>query len=50
MARDPEESLTILGISRAKAQALGRRYGQLAIVFGERGTPPELVSCAAGTT
>lgn len=45
--REPEESLMILGIPRGKAQALGRKYGQLAIVFGKRGERPQLVSCAA---
>ena len=43
---DPEGSLMVLGISRGKAVALARRYGQLAIVYGQRGAAPELVSCA----
>jgi hypothetical protein len=43
---DPEESLMVLGISRGKAVSLARKYGQLAIVFGQRDTAPALVSCA----
>jgi hypothetical protein len=45
-AWEPEESLMILGISRRKALTLGRRHGQLAIVFGRAGAPAHLVSCA----
>ena len=45
-AWEPEESLMVLGMSRAKAVALGQKYGQLAIVFGERDAPAELVSSA----
>ncbi|MEO5896374.1 MAG: DUF3293 domain-containing protein [Vicinamibacterales bacterium] len=41
-----EESLLILGISRAFAIALARKYGQLAIVVGERGGRSELLPCA----
>jgi hypothetical protein len=50
--RDPEgewphePSLFIVSISRADAQSLGRRYGQLAIVFAEWGKAPELVLLA----
>lgn len=44
----PERSLMILGISRGRAVALGRKYGQLAVVFGERGRAPELVPCGSG--
>jgi hypothetical protein len=40
-----EESLLALGISRAAAVALARKYGQLAILHGEQGGPAELVSC-----
>ena len=36
----------VLGMSRAKAVALGQKYGQLAIVFGERDAPAELVPSA----
>ena len=32
----PEQSLLILDISRGRAERLGRRFGQLAIVFGRR--------------
>lgn len=39
----PEESFLVLGISRARAIALGKKYGQNAIVFGTREGLPELV-------
>jgi hypothetical protein len=45
----PEPSLLILGISRTAAIDLGRRFGQVAIVYGERGAPAELVLCADTT-
>ena len=51
-ARDPdgawpvEPSLLIVGISRADAEALGRRFGQNAIVFVEKGQAAELVVLA----
>lgn len=38
----PEESLLILGIDEAAAVALGRRFGQRAIVVGTRGTAARL--------
>jgi hypothetical protein len=41
----PEESLMVLGISRGKAVALGRHFGQLAVVIGRRGEPARLVPC-----
>lgn len=41
-----EESLLIHGISRDEAVALGRRYGQNAIVAGAGGGPAELIFCA----
>jgi putative PIN family toxin of toxin-antitoxin system len=47
--RDPqgrwraEPSLLVLGIARAEAEALGRRFAQNAIVYCERGGAPELV-------
>jgi hypothetical protein len=47
--RDPdgrwtaEPSVLILGIPRADAEALGRRLQQNAIVWIEKGKPPELV-------
>jgi hypothetical protein len=42
-----EESLLVLGIPRDRALALARRFGQAAIVFGERGGVAELVSVPA---
>ena len=50
--RDPkgewnaEPSLLVIGISRADAEDLGRRYDQNAIVFIEKGRAPELVVLA----
>lgn len=41
----PEESLLILGIGAAEAVALGRRYGQRAIVAGRAGGCAELHWC-----
>ncbi|MFN6962361.1 MAG: DUF3293 domain-containing protein [Pyrinomonadaceae bacterium] len=41
----PEPSVLILAIERDTAIALGRRYGQLAIVFGRVGQAPELIWC-----
>ena len=38
-----EPSLLVIGIDREQAQALGRRYGQNAIVFIDKGAAPELV-------
>jgi hypothetical protein len=38
-----EPSLLLVGISRADAEALGRRFGQLAIVYIRKGGPAELV-------
>ncbi len=43
----PEPSLLVLGLARADAVALGRRFGQEAIVAGRRGAPAELVYCDA---
>jgi hypothetical protein len=40
-----EESLLIIGIPLAAAQALGRSFGQLAIVAGELGGSPQLIDC-----
>jgi hypothetical protein len=39
----PEPSLLVLGIQRENAEALGRLFGQNAIVFIERGRAPALV-------
>lgn len=44
----PEESLLILGIDAAAATALGRRYGQRAIVAGRAGGCAELHWCGGG--
>jgi hypothetical protein len=47
--RDPqgewptEPSVLVVGIARREAEVLGRSYEQKAIVFAERGRPPELV-------
>ena len=41
-----EPSLLIVGIARAEAEALGRRFGQNAIVFVDKGRAPELVLLA----
>jgi len=42
----PEESALALDIPEGTARALGRTYGQLAIVVGRRGGPAKLVSCS----
>jgi hypothetical protein len=50
-ARDPdnkraaEPSVLVIGIYRGNAEALGRLFGQNAIVFVEKGKAPELVIC-----
>jgi hypothetical protein len=41
----PEPSILIIGIAREAAKELGRLFGQIAIVFAERGKTVELVSC-----
>lgn len=38
----PEVSLCVLGIGKVEAADLGRQFGQLAVVCGERGRPAEL--------
>jgi len=38
-----EPSFLVLGIPLPEAEALGRRYGQNAILFCEKGRPPELL-------
>ena len=43
---DAEPSLLVIGITRNDAEDLGRRYDQNAIVFIEKGRPPELVVLA----
>lgn len=46
----PEASLLVLGIDEAEAAALGRRFGQLAIVAGRRDEPARLVWLQAEST
>lgn len=41
----PEPSVLVLGLARAEALAIARRYGQEALVAGRRGAPAELVFC-----
>jgi|ERR1700733_8039665 len=41
----PEPSIFIIGISIDAALELGKLFGQLAIVFAERGQPVELALC-----
>jgi len=41
----PERSILILGIDRAAAMQLGRRFGQRTIVWGELAGPATLVFC-----
>ena len=41
-----EASRLVIGITRANAEALGRLFGQNAIVFMEKGRAPELVVLA----
>ena len=38
-----ERSVLVLGISRENAMALGNRYGQNAIVYGQKDAKPELI-------
>ena len=39
----PEISLMVIGIERQQAIAIGQKYQQNAVVFGELGQPPELL-------
>ena len=39
----PERSALVVGVPRADAEAVGRAFGQNAIVFVEKGRAPELV-------
>lgn len=41
----PEPSVLVLGITRAEAVALGGRFGQGAILYGEAGGCPQLLGC-----
>jgi hypothetical protein len=43
----PEQSVLVLGISPGKAVALGRQFGQLAVVVGGRGEQAQLVTSAS---
>ena len=43
----PEPSRCVLGVSAEEAAALGRSFGQVAVVWGEVGQPPRLVGCAS---
>jgi hypothetical protein len=38
-----ERSLLVIGVSRSEAIDLGREFGQLAVVRGDLGSPPELI-------
>jgi len=42
----PELSLLVLGIARSASVSLGRKFGQIAVVYGELGQDAELVLCA----
>ena len=44
-AWEPEESMLAIGVSREEALSLGRRFGQNAVVWGERGGGAELFDC-----
>lgn len=46
----PEPSLLVLGLGVPEALALGREYGQVAIVVGRRGEPARLVFCTPEAT
>ena len=41
-----EESLLVLGLDAEEAIALGRQFGQLALLAGELGGPARLVCCS----
>ena len=38
-----EPSLLVLGVSEAEAAAMARRFGQAAVLFGEKGGPARLL-------
>ena len=42
----PEPSILVIGISREGAAELGRLFGQIAVVFAERGETVELLFCS----
>jgi hypothetical protein len=41
----PERSVFVLNLSTGAARALGRRFGQLAVLVGQRGGNSKLISC-----
>ena len=41
----PERSVLVLGMGEEQAITLGARYGQVAIVTGQRGEPARLMAC-----
>lgn len=43
---EPERSVLVMGISRDEAAILGKRFGQNAVVTGQRGGKAQLVYCA----
>ena len=45
-----EPSLLVLGVSEAEAAAMARRFGQAAVLFGERGGPARLLWTDANST
>jgi hypothetical protein len=46
----PEQSLLILGITRLATNKLGSEFGQLAVVYGEKGHEAELLVCVEKTS
>ena len=42
---EPERSVLVLGISRDEAAILGKRFGQNAVVIGQRGGKAQLIYC-----
>ena len=45
----PEESFLVLDISKKQAIEIGRRYGQKAILWGQKGGVAELIFCFEAT-
>lgn len=41
----PENSILVIGINRIEAIAVGRLFGQIAVVFAERGRAVKLLLC-----
>ena len=46
----PERSLLVLGVPASEAVAIGRRYGQNAIVFGQHRREARLLNCRGADT